>query len=333
MQAHLERWRKINIGKVHWEAITFRTTGEPVLLPISWELKTPSQWITATGSTEIKYEFKRLEELAEACPRIFHRLLIRQRHLISNKPEKEIIQAARLAMKLEPGCARGKPLRALSLASIDSKFFERHRTLISKLLDVRFDNMAGDLGLEAFLGALDENDHWLLLADLDSSLLPFDLQRVRAKELLQTALPGKQLLIVENEKCLYHLPSLKETLAILGAGLNLSWLQGPNFSQKNIGYWGDIDTWGLAMLAKARCLQPNLTPLLMTKDIFNKYRNDHAVEEKTPAFLTPPEGLTNEEMILYNTLLPLNKNRLEQEFLPNKFVATTLSKWEEDHLK
>jgi hypothetical protein len=60
-----------------------------------------------------------------------------------------------------------KPLRALAIAGNDSKFMERHEALVPKLLDERFKGQPGELGLEAFLDALDEGDHWLLVAPLE----------------------------------------------------------------------------------------------------------------------------------------------------------------------
>ena len=327
VKTHLDRWRNIHIGKVHWEPITYRATGEALLFPVTWDLQSPSDWVAATGKIVIKNEYQRLEKLIANCDPLFHKVLIRQRHLINGKSEKEILKAAELSMLLEPGCAGCKPLRTLSMVGIDSKFFERHRTLISKLLDIRFDHQVRDMGLETFLGALDENNHWLLLADLDGTLLTFAQQRVRAKELLHINLPGKRILIVENEKCLYYLPPLKDTLAILGAGLNLTWLQGSGFSNKQTAYWGDIDTWGLTMLAKARCLQPDIIPLLMTTAIFDRYENHYAVIENTPASQMPPQDLTEEETTLYHKLLTSKKNRLEQEFLPESLVVQTLKTW------
>lgn len=40
----------------------------------------------------------------------------------------------------------------LGLEGIDTKFFERHGSLIVSFLDVRFDNDVSEMGLEAFLG-------------------------------------------------------------------------------------------------------------------------------------------------------------------------------------
>src|SRR5690606_28740778 len=128
--------------------------------------------------------------------------------LIAEKRAEEVIQACDLASQVYPGCANGLPLRRLGMAGVDSKFFERHRSLIIKLLDVRFNGLVSELGLETFLGALDETDHWLLVADLDGSLLPFRLMRVRHTELLTNSLPGSRLLIVENERCVHQLPKV-----------------------------------------------------------------------------------------------------------------------------
>ena len=37
----------------------------------------------------------------------------------------------------------------------------------------------------------------------------------------------------------------------------------PGNANKQIAYWGDMDTWELTMLAKARSMQPGLAALLM----------------------------------------------------------------------
>lgn len=189
-------------------------------------------------------------ELVKSTDPQFHSLFVRRRSLWRNTPVDEVVQAARLAIKLEPGCAEGRPLRLISLAGIDTKFFERNARLVTTLLDVRYDDEVSRLGLEVFLGALLECDHWLLVADLDGSLLPFRRQRVGSSELKDSNLPGQRLLIVENESCLHQLPLLHDTIAVLGAGFDLSWTVNAHLADKQVGYWGDIDTWGLQFLAR-----------------------------------------------------------------------------------
>jgi hypothetical protein len=290
-------------------------------------LNKPSDWIEATDSRIIKAEFLKLSHVISAISPCFHSLLIRQRYLSADKEASEIIKACELALKLEQNCASGIPLRALSAAGIDSKFFERSRRLIIKLLDVRFEGLASEIGLEAFLGALNDNDHWLLIADLDGSILPFKQMRIRDSELQTTPLVASNILIVENERCLHQLPHVGGTIAILGAGLNLSWVAASWLNEKSVTYWGDIDTWGLSMLAKARQHQSLLTALLMTETVYQQHHADKAVVEPKTAGSSPPEGLTVQESQLYKRLLKDKKGRLEQEFLSPALVKKEVLSW------
>ncbi len=327
VRQHIERWRQLRIGRVHWEQHHYQSTHDAVELPVSWALSTPTEWVNATASQDIRREYQALGRLVQQTDSQFHPFLIRQRSLVFNKPEHEVIKAAELALLLTPGAAQGSPLRAVSLAGIDRKFFERNRTLITRLLDIRFDGLASEQGLETFLGAQHDNDHWLLVADLDGSLLPFTQQRVRDSELIACPLSASHILIVENERCLHQLPELSDTLAILGAGLNLRWLSAEWLSDKTLGYWGDIDSRGLSMLAQARQHQPGLTPLLMSRAIFDNYQHSKAVTEPLPATPEPPIQLSPEEAQLYHHLLSLKKGRLEQEFIDKQQVMDTVSQW------
>jgi len=180
--------------------------------------------------------------------------------------------------------------------------------------------------LETFLGALTEGDHWLLVMDLDGSLLPFRKQRVRSSELRDTALPGKRLLIVENEGCQHQLPELPETIAVLGAGFDLAWTDGLWLREKQVGYWGDIDTWGLKYLANARQTLRKTDALMMTSDIYDRHFNA-AVPEPVTAGTDLPAGLSNVERVLYERLLTASRGRLEQEFLPETTVREALLTW------
>lgn len=327
VRTHLEQWRNVTVGKVVWDKINYRDTLEAIEIPIVWRLDKPSEWIAACENQSINKEFQKLSHIVGSIDSLFHSLIIRQRHLTADKTESEIVQACDLALQLQQNCAEGIPLRAFSLAGIDSKFFERHRRLMIKLLDVRFDGLVSEIGLESFLGALNENDHWLLIADLDGSLLPFNQIKVRDNELKTIPLNATNIIIIENEQCLHQLPEIKNTIAILGAGLNLSWMGAPWLNERRIAYWGDIDTWGLSMLAQARRFQPSLTPLLMTAEVYRQHSSDKAVPEPKTAGDTPPPSLTREEGRLYEYLLSNEKGRLEQEFLPVHLVKKALLHW------
>lgn len=327
VQAHVEAWKKVDVGRVQWQPVNYRAGAEPVAMPITWRLNTPSEWVAAMDDRDISEEFSTLEQLVAEADERFRPLLIRQRSLWLKKPLEEVLNTLRLAQTLTPGCAHGQPLRLLAGHGVDTKFFERNGTLLTRLLDERFDSAASEQGLATFLDALDDSDHWVLVAPLSEGLLPFKRMRVTTRELAQTALPGARVLIVENEQCLHQLPELLDTVAILGAGLDLQWLGAEHWRTKAVGYWGDMDTWGLQILARARAYQPQLTPLLMSQALFERHAPGSAVPEPVPAQSTPPDGLTEREAAFYQHLLGTPRGRLEQEYLPPEAVKTALNGW------
>jgi len=320
LREHIRQWKTIDVGEVHWKPQNYRDTSAPLSVPERWILHSPSDWIAACENESLHQEFSHFAGIVKASDPIFHHIILRQRSLVMARDAKEVILACQVALKLSPGIAAGKPLRALSLAGCDSKFFERNRALLILMLSVRFGEAVRDQGLEAFLGAAEDKEHWLLIASLQDELLPFQQMRVRASELMLKPMPASHIVVVENEKCLHQLPPLPDTIAILGAGLNLSWLKADWLRQKHVLYWGDIDTWGLSMLAMARRYLPQIKPVLMTKAVFDKCAEQSAVIETTTAGNEPPAGLSRHESLLYNYLLSQKNGRLEQEFIPESLV-------------
>ncbi len=326
IKQHVSAWRQVKVGEVVWQSIAYRATRSPVDIPVQWRLHRPTEWIDACANAAMRSEFQTMSALVSQTDSAFHSLLVRRRSLWRDKPIGEIIQATRLALKLEPSCAFGKPLRLLSVESIDTKFFERHAQLITTLLDARFDGQASRIGLETFLGALFESEHWLLVMDLDGSLLPFKRQRVRSSELRATSPPGERLLIVENESCQHQLPAVPRTIAILGAGFDLDWTGADWLAAKKVAYWGDIDSWGLQFLARARTSIQHLEALMMTADVFDRFP-ESTVRESVPASNDVPLNLTPAEQALYTRLLTEPRGRLEQEFLPHDLVHAAIAQW------
>lgn len=327
VQKNVQRWQEVTVGEVQWELVNYRAGAEPVRMPRQWLLRSPSEWVSAANDSEIAEEYALLEYLVENIDELFHPFLVRERaHWLKKAPE-DVILSARLAKALSPGCAGGRPLRLLADYGVDTKFFERNKTLITRLLDERFEGAATEQGLSNFLDALEESHHWLLLVPLTKGILPFKRMRVTTSELAESALPCSRILVIENEQCIYLLPELEDTVAILGAGLHLQWLQSRWLSERKIAYWGDMDSWGLLMLARARQYQPNLIPILMSKSLFKKFAPGRAVNEPVIAQQSPPTGLNADEAEFYQYLVNQKRGRLEQEYLPKEEVEKTLCEW------
>jgi len=326
VKRHVELWRAVSLGEVRWQEICYRATASPVSMPVQWIIRCPSEWIDASNCEIVRREFESLSLLVTHTDETFHSLWVRRRSLWTGRPIQEVILAARLAMVLEPGCAKGKPLRMLAMDNTDTKFFERNGALITKLLDARFDSEVSQIGLENFLGAYQSEDHWLLVIDLDGRLLPFKKLRVKTSELLETALPCASLLIEKNETCEHQLPSISDTIAVLGAGFDLGWAEADWLKTKRVAYWGDIDTWGLQFLARARTAIPHVDALMMNMATYERFAK-LAIREPVVAGTEWLYGLTSSERQLYQHLLQQANGRLEQEYLATPYVHEQLETW------
>lgn len=336
--AHVQAWRNLAAqpqwGQVLWQQRSYQGAAAPVELPVRWMLAQPSQYLAAIrhlrppGWAEIAADWQALAKFLPHTTATQRELLLRRPSLWRGTAPEAIVQAARMAEQLPPGCAQGRPLRALAVEGNDSKFFERHSRLLTALLDLRFDGQASAQGLSDFLGASPEHGHWLLLAPLVPNLLPFKRQRVPVEDLQRQGITAQRILLIENERCLHLLPRpVPDTVAILGAGLNLSWLSAPWLQQRQVAYWGDIDTWGLQMLASARQALPHLQVLLMDKATWQAH-SAQAVTE--PVLAEPPSAdsaLLPTEQALDAFLRQQERGRLEQEFIHPQTVAKAVTEW------
>lgn len=325
---HVQTWRQVDVGRVEWGDISYRVSDRPVSMPLRWIVNGPSDWIDAAADPAVKREFRQLEGIIEQVAPIFHPLLVSHRSLWRYKDPQDIISAARLACRLEPGCAKGLPLRLLSGQGVDTKFIENNISLLTRLLDVRFSGEASEQGLTTFLDAFDESSHWVLVVPLSPGLLPFKKCRVTTAELAETTLPTSRVLVIENEQCLHQLPALSDTIAVLGCGLDVQWLSSSVLDEKHVAYWGDMDSWGLLMLARARRSRPRLDALLMNHELFEQHASHSAVPEPVKAQESVPDGLLDEEADFYRYLTRLPRGRLEQEFLPARLVEEALVGWQ-----
>lgn len=337
LRQHLQAWQAITDhgpGSVQWAPRSYRGGAAPLPVPLHWTLERPSEAMAAIvrfagrEHASVAADHQALAAVLAQADVCFHRLLLRRPGLWRHLPPDQVIVATRVALQLAPGCAGGRPLRALAVAGNDSKFFERHDSLLKALLDQRFGGQASRQGLTAFLGASPEGEHWVLVAPLADGLLPFRRQRVTTTELQAVALPARRILLVENERSLHQLPwPVPDTIAILGSGLNLAWLAAAWLQERDVAYWGDLDTWGLAMLATARRHLPQLHALLMDRATFDDHAPLAVVEPRPCDAPWPPAALQPHEAALAQHLMALDKGRLEQEFLPAPRVAAALARW------
>ena len=348
---HLLTWQTFereHIGTIIWQTKKYRACDAAIDYPAIWQINHLQDWHDAMDDAATQAEliwFMALREHAylRAQPPLLARaqlgVLLRHKALALPYSSETIVQLLILADILPENIAQGLPLRALTLPQIlaasarqlhpweenslqrlqlDSKFFERHQTLLSKLLGLRFGSRVADIGLSAFLGA-EQQSGWIRLCENHEprTWLNFPHIRVPSSALQADDIPLTNILIIENEQCLHLLPPLADTLIILGAGRNLAWLEHPSFRNKRLYYWGDLDSWGLEMLAAAQRYQPHIRALMMDKATLQRHIA-HSVSEAR-SYPDMPSMLDDEQASLF-TLLQQQALRLEQEFIDQAWV-------------
>jgi hypothetical protein len=154
------------------------------------------------------------------------------------------------------------------------------------------------------------------LSDFESPIE--DLARLRLR-------PGT-LLVVENLATGLALPEMPGTVAFMKLGHAISdlaripWLFGDasgTWRPSRVLYWGDLDTHGFVILARARGLFPELRSVLMDEETLLSGR-EQWVQEASQAKMERLDRLTESEHRLYDALREnrfSSRVRLEQERL------------------
>jgi hypothetical protein len=220
----------------------------------------------------------------------------------------------------------GVYLRQVDLPGIHSKFIESQRAVLTELLDLVLPSTAIDStarGVGQFakrygfrdkpqrvrLRFLDpRHPAWVPGTDADYT--------VSASAFACLDAPVRRVFVTENEINFLAFPPTPESLVVFGAGYGFDALaQAAWLHERELHYWGDIDTHGFAILDQLRAHFPHAHSFLMGRDTLLAHE-DQWVSEPQPTQRDLPR-LDSDERRLYDDLrwlrlraLPL---RLEQE--------------------
>lgn len=173
---------------------------------------------------------------------------------------------------IESRGGQGHYLRQIDAPGVDTKFVERHKGILARLLDgilpaERIVASAPPSAFERRYGFAAKPDYirWRSLDPVDQEG-PFSEMSVRADEFALAPPAASHVVVIENEITYLALPPHEDTIAIFGAGFGARRLRGLDWlTDRDVIYWGDIDTHGFAILDQMRSMFPRVRSMLMDR--------------------------------------------------------------------
>lgn len=304
-----------------WQEVGGRAIGRN-RLPVRAVVSTPEQAWALLGVTTAVQRFDQILLLAQHHPRVREWIVDYPHRALDLAPELPELIAAYGWLDSHRGSQRY--LREISAPGVDTKFAERHRSVLAAMLGVSStaSGFLAGLGLRAKTGMV-------RLRPAPSLGLPAPLTElaVRAEELAQLSVNPQTALIVENEISYLSVDVPDDGVVIWGKGFDvdragrLPWLAGAD-----VRYWGDIDTHGFAILDRLRAWIPEARSVLMDRETLLAHRDRWGTEDRpTAAALI---RLTADERDLYYDLVTDRlgeRVRLEQERIDWQWVRRRLA--------
>jgi hypothetical protein len=305
-----------------WREINHRQLGRNSI-PVAAVIPSEDDALRMIGRTA---DARRFDRLAAATLGAFPAL----RAWLSSQPLKLLEHAdawERILAVLRWFVAHPRPgiyLRQLDIEGVDTKFIEARKGLFAELLDQllpqaavvasangvrQFDARYGLLAKPALIRfrLLDPGHYIAGLSDLTVPVAQF------------AALASKveRVFVTENEVNALAFPEVRSSMVVFGGGYGIDRLaQVAWLRDRELLYWGDIDTHGFAILDRLRANLPHVRSLLMDAQTLHVHRALWGSEDPATRYTGELGRLHDEERQLF---LELRNNvhaqnlRMEQE--------------------
>ena len=300
--------------------VPHRTLGTQVLPTTAW-LDDADAALRLIGRTRDATAFDRL--VAATPPRFVTFVATRPLAVLEVAAEwPQLLTAADWLIE-HPGA--GIYVRQLDLPGVHTKVIERHKRMISALVDTvspSASTASGPRWFELRYG-FHAKAARVRFRPLDAATAPLPgLTDVTlpVAEFAALPVPGvRRVFVTENEINYLSFPDAAGSLVIFGDGNEAPELLGavPWLHQVELHYWGDIDTHGFAILDRFRSRLPQAASLLMDLETLLEHRGSWGTEGTQVRRDLP--SLTDAEAAVYAALCDGSlgdRVRLEQEFVP-----------------
>ena len=201
-------------------------------------------------------------------------------------------------------------VRQLDIVGVDSKFIEARKGLLAELLDHVLPGeavVAGALGVRQF----EMRYGWLSkppmirfrLLDPDHFIGGLSDLTVPVAQFVSLQSAVERVFVTENEVNALAFPPVRSGMVVFGGGYGIDRLaQVEWLRNRELLYWGDIDTHGFAILDRLRANLPHARSILMDADTLHAHRHLWGAEEPDKRYTAALTRLTAAELQLFAEL-------------------------------
>jgi len=136
----------------------------------------------------------------------------------------------------------------------------------------------------------------------------------------------ERVFVTENHVNFLAFPAVARAIVVFGRGNDVGKIAAAEWIHHvSVNYWGDIDTYGFAILDHLRSLVPHVRSLLMTRETLLRHEALWVTEDRP--IRRDLEHLTDSERQLYDDLRDdriRNRLRLEQEVIDYRWVEAAV---------
>lgn len=232
----------------------------------------------------------------------------------------------------------GLYLRQLDIPNVDTKFIESNKSILRDLLDEVLPDSSINRDITGFSAHGFERRYYLLHEELQIRFRILDKKfaflgtatdiSLPATQFNALNFPCKRVFFTENKINSLAFPDVEDSIVVFGGGYGISILKEAAWLRdKEIFYWGDIDTHGFSILSQMRGYFSHVNSMLMDIDTLNIFKSQWGEEEREKRCLIELSNLTCDEWQLYSNLRDNvfgDRIRLEQEKISFTYLCNKL---------
>lgn len=226
---------------------------------------------------------------------------------------------------------KGGYLRELSIPGVDTKFLEKHAFLVRTLWNALFPENQVDSNeeMKEKLFIREVPAPTICARSLDETMLFFGARKffLSNDEVARFHPPHQRIFITENKVNGYTFPDSPKSLILFGMGYGVLELarQAKWLAEKEVYYWGDLDSDGFNILSALRHILPKVHSFLMDRDTLLAYVDKKIRDTGNTSII--PDRLTVSEKMAWKEV-HVHGWRLEQERIPSDEVEWAVEQLE-----